>query len=176
MDPNCKELKLKSVSNTQLNLHSLTEEQKVALERQDSRTVSSFRSEKFDKEAKKHWDIFYKRNENRFFKDRHWTTREFWELCNTSDDGKESSQKILTEIGCGVGNFAFPLLEDKNCNLFIYACDFSPRAVDIVKSNSIYEEDKIGKIAINTGSCDPIFYSYEQKSIDFIKFSNERTN
>merc|ERR1719150_1338663 len=96
MDPNCKELKLKSVSNTQLNLHSLTEEQKVALERQDSRTVSSFRSEKFDKEAKKHWDIFYKRNENRFFKDRHWTTREFWELCDTSHD-MDCSSKVLAE-------------------------------------------------------------------------------
>lgn len=38
------------------------------------------------------------------------------------------------EVGCGVGNFIFPLLEaggDKS--VFIYACDFSKRAVQFVK-------------------------------------------
>ena len=143
------ESKIHSNSNNSFKIQDLTDEQKLALQRQDSRTVSSFRSEKFDKEAKKHWDIFYKRNENRFFKDRHWTTREFWELCDGSDCNEDKSNNILTEIGCGVGNFAFPLLEDVNCNLFIYACDFSPRAIDIVKSNELYSDDKIGKIAIS---------------------------
>jgi methyltransferase-like protein 6 len=123
----------------------LTPEQQAALERQDSRPVSTFRVNKFDQEAKKHWDIFYKRNETRFFKDRHWTTREFTELCNTSENDIEHSKKVLVEIGCGVGNFAFPLLEDESCNLFIYVCDFSPRAVDFVKSHSLYDENRIGK-------------------------------
>ena len=42
------------------------------------------------------------------------------------------SQKVLLEAGCGVGNTVFPLLEQ--CpSLFIYACDFSPRAVDLVQ-------------------------------------------
>ena len=123
----------------------LTPEQQAALQRQDSRPVPIFKANKFDQEAKKHWDIFYKRNETRFFKDRHWTTREFWELCNASDNDIEHSKKVLVEIGCGVGNFAFPLLEDERCNLFIYVCDFSPRAVDFVKSHSLYDENRIGK-------------------------------
>ena len=96
--------------------------------------------------SKKHWDIFYKRNENRFFKDRHWTTREFWELCLTPEEKGVKSKSVLVEIGCGVGNFAFPLLQDKNCELFIYACDFSPRAIDFVKSHDAYDEEKIGKL------------------------------
>ena len=122
----------------------LSSEQKEALARQDSRPVSTFRTNKFDKESKKHWDIFYKRNETRFFKDRHWTTREFLELCHPSSDNQISCKKVLVEIGCGVGNFAFPLVEEEKCNLFIYACDFSPRAVDFVKQHSLYDEDKIG--------------------------------
>ena len=40
--------------------------------------------------------------------------------------------KTIFEVGCGVGNFMFPLLEE-DANLFFYACDFSPRAVQFVK-------------------------------------------
>ena len=43
-------------------------------------------------------------------------------------------QKVLFEVGCGVGNFMFPLLEeDETRSLFIYACDFSQRAIQFVK-------------------------------------------
>lgn len=38
----------------------------------------------------------------------------------------------MLEAGCGVGNCIFPLLEE-DLNIFIYACDFSPRAVQFVK-------------------------------------------
>ena len=125
---------------------ALSSEQISALELQNLRPVSSFRSNKFEKESKKHWDIFYKRNETRFFKDRHWTIREFVEICQPqSSEEQNNSGKTLVEIGCGVGNFAFPLLEDEeNCgDLFIYACDFSPRAISLVKSHSLYNEDRI---------------------------------
>lgn len=47
----------------------------------DERTlVSDFKQLKLEREAQKNWDLFYKRNSTRFFKDRHWTTREFEEL------------------------------------------------------------------------------------------------
>lgn len=42
--------------------------------------VSDFKQMKLEKEAQKNWDLFYKRNTTNFFKDRHWTTREFEEL------------------------------------------------------------------------------------------------
>ena len=44
----------------------------------------------------------------------------------------ESQRLVLLEAGCGVGNCIFPLLEEDR-NIFIYACDFSQRAVDFVK-------------------------------------------
>ena len=76
----------------------------AALELQDSRKCDKFRAEKFQRETKRHWDLFYKRNETRFFKDRHWTTREFQELAN---DKEEGSDKVLLEVGCGVGKDNF---------------------------------------------------------------------
>ncbi len=48
---------------------------------QDIKLVSDFKQMKLEKEAQKNWDLFYKRNTTKFFKDRHWTTREFDELC-----------------------------------------------------------------------------------------------
>jgi len=42
--------------------------------------VTAFKSQKVETEAKKMWDLFYKRNSINFFKDRHWTFREFQEL------------------------------------------------------------------------------------------------
>lgn len=50
----------------------------------------------------------------------------------------EAQKLVMLEAGCGVGNCIFPLLEE-DLNIFIYACDFSPRAVQFVKvSANIY--------------------------------------
>ncbi|XP_031696070.1 tRNA N(3)-cytidine methyltransferase METTL6 [Anarrhichthys ocellatus] len=97
--------------------------------------VSDFKLMKLEKEAQKNWDLFYKRNTTNFFKDRHWTTREFEELKTCREF--ESQRLVLLEAGCGVGNCLFPLLEDDR-NIFVYACDFSPRAVEFVKLNPLY--------------------------------------
>ena len=58
----------------------LTEEELLLLQKQNERIVSEFKQEKLEKEACKSWDLFYKRNETNFYKDRHWTFREFYEL------------------------------------------------------------------------------------------------
>lgn len=102
-------------------------------------TISIFQQNKLEVEAKKNWDLFYKRNEGRFFKDRHWTKREFEEF--TKDiDVANNSKPILLEIGCGVGNFIFPLIEE-NTPYYIYACDFSVRAIELVKKHPLYKKD-----------------------------------
>ena len=45
---------------------------------------------------------------------------------------KTGEQRVLLEAGCGVGNLFYPLLEEIP-NLFVHACDFSPRAVQFLK-------------------------------------------
>ncbi|KAH0627284.1 hypothetical protein JD844_002807 [Phrynosoma platyrhinos] len=101
--------------------------------------VSDFKQQKLEKEAQRNWDLFYKRNSTNFFKDRHWTTREFEELraCREFEDQKLT----ILEAGCGVGNCLFPLLEE-DLNIFAYACDFSPRAVEYVKQNPLYDTQR----------------------------------
>lgn len=118
----------------------LTDEEKVRLEEQNKRMVTDFQARKLELEARKHWDLFYKRNETRFFKDRHWTTREFEELLAGDASGGSGSVKTMLEIGCGVGNLVFPLIEDGHRDYFIYACDLSPRAVELVKQHNLYDE------------------------------------
>lgn len=58
---------------------TLTDEEQGKLEK-DTNLVSDYKRNKLEKEAVKNWDLFYKRNSANFFKDRHWTTREFQEL------------------------------------------------------------------------------------------------
>ncbi|KAJ8354319.1 hypothetical protein SKAU_G00218860 [Synaphobranchus kaupii] len=112
----------------------LTNEELEKLQR-DQILVSHFKQQKLEKEAQKNWDLFYKRNTTKFFKDRHWTTREFEELkaCKKF----EAQKLVLLEAGCGVGNCIFPLLAE-DANIFVYACDFSPRAVEFVKENPLF--------------------------------------
>ncbi|ESO82096.1 hypothetical protein LOTGIDRAFT_223580 [Lottia gigantea] len=104
----------------------------------DTQLVTDFKQNKFEKEAQKNWDLFYKRNTTKFFKDRHWTTREFKELLN---DSTKNDQLVIFEVGCGVGNFMFPLLQE-DPSLYFYSCDFSQRAVDFVKENELYNKDR----------------------------------
>lgn len=120
----------------QARILSTEEEEKL---KRDQAMVSAFKQQKLEKEAQKNWDLFYKRNSTNFFKDRHWTTREFEELRSCRE--YEGQKLTLLEAGCGVGNCLFPLLEE-DLNLFAYACDFSPRAVDYVKQHPLYNAER----------------------------------
>ncbi|KAJ2010298.1 hypothetical protein H4218_000440 [Coemansia sp. IMI 209128] len=105
----------------------------------DNSLVPEFWQKKYKDEAGRNWDKFYHRNSTNFFKDRNWTDREFEEL--RPGHAFSEQNPVLLEIGCGVGNFVWPILR-RNPDIFVYACDFSTRAVGFVKANESYSEDR----------------------------------
>lgn len=104
--------------------------------------LSEFERNKLEKDAKKNWDLFYKRNGIKFFKNRHWTRREFAELSS----GHQSIRYLL-EVGCGCGDFVLPLLEEAGEKLYIYCCDISENAIALLKSREIYAKSHPDKLS-----------------------------
>ncbi|KAL2295124.1 hypothetical protein Nmel_018277 [Mimus melanotis] len=67
------------------------------------------------------------------------------ELSQSDGDypGSAASYRIL-EVGCGAGNTVFPILQTNNSDpgLFVYCCDFSTTAVDLVQNNAEYDTSR----------------------------------
>ncbi|XP_059056553.1 tRNA N(3)-methylcytidine methyltransferase METTL6 [Achroia grisella] len=142
-------------------LKQLTDDERNRLESQNNRLIPEAKAAKLEREARRHWDIFYKRNETKFFRDRHWTTREFQELINFDPE----QRIVYLELGCGVGNMVFPLVEEAFSNFYFYACDFSPRAVEFVKSNKLYNESKMKAFTADL-TTDDLFDNISEGSVD----------
>ncbi|PUZ42895.1 hypothetical protein GQ55_9G618500 [Panicum hallii var. hallii] len=102
------------------------------------RLVTPFWKEKYERDARRYWDIFYKRHEDKFFKDRHYLDKEWGEYF----EGQDREKMVLLEVGCGAGNTIFPLLSTYP-DIFVHACDFSPRAVDLVKKHKDFRPDQL---------------------------------
>lgn len=88
--------------------------------------MDGFTQQRLLRDTRRNWDLFYKRHATRFFKDRHWTSRE-WPLLETTVS--------LLELGCGVGNLVAPLKQARP-NFEIYCCDLSPRAVEFASKHA----------------------------------------
>ncbi|XP_059990429.1 tRNA N(3)-methylcytidine methyltransferase METTL2A isoform X2 [Lagenorhynchus albirostris] len=64
------------------------------------------------------------------------------EICADEFPGSSATYRIL-EVGCGVGNTVFPILQTNNDpRLFVYCCDFSSTAVELVQTNSAYDPSR----------------------------------
>lgn len=66
-----------------------------------------------------------------------------------------------------MGNFVFPALAE-NPNLFIFACDFSKRAVDMVKENEQYDESRCKAFVCDLTN-DDLTENIEPESLDLVR-------
>lgn len=120
---------------------------------QRAHPVSAFDAARFNAEPARWWNRFYTNNTANFFKDRKWLRQEFPVLTELTaaeqeeEDEEEEEQKprettaSILEVGAGAGNTAFPLLKaNRNPGLMIHACDFSAKAVDLLRASPEYDE------------------------------------
>ncbi|XP_051894617.1 tRNA N(3)-methylcytidine methyltransferase METTL2 [Pristis pectinata] len=89
------------------------------------------------------------------------------QLPDTSYTETSTTFNIL-EVGCGVGNTVFPILQTNNDpGLFVYCCDFSSTAVELVKLNSGYDNSRC--FAFVHDLCDTeASYPMPDQSLDII--------
>ena len=116
----------------------------------DQSQVKPFFREKFERESTKMWNTFYRENGDRFFKDRHYLDSEFPVLLTPGI--------TVLEVGCGVGNAAFPLFE-RNPGISLQAVDFAPTAIDILRGNDLYARNRIEAAVCDITTQVPAFFT-----------------
>ncbi|KAH0691061.1 hypothetical protein KY285_018264 [Solanum tuberosum] len=101
--------------------------------------------------SQQYWDKFYKLHKNKFFKDRHYLEKDWGRYFD--DEIESSNGKVVLEVGCGAGNTIFPLIAAFP-KLYVHACDFSAKAVTLVKSHANYSSEKINVFVCDAANDD----------------------
>ncbi|XP_015689710.1 uncharacterized protein LOC102722747 isoform X2 [Oryza brachyantha] len=73
---------------------------------------------------------------------------------------------VILEVGCGAGNTIFPLISTYP-DIFAHACDFSPRAVDLVKKHKDYRPDRVNAFVCDITS-DQLTENVQPSSADVV--------
>ena len=117
-----------------------TEFAELQYAKQREAPVSEFDRKRFNDDPAKWWNRFYGSNSANFFKNRKWLQQEFPVLNEVTKQG--AGKKVLLEVGAGAGNTAFPILkENENEELRVHACDFSKKAVEVMRKSENYKEE-----------------------------------
>ncbi|QSS66724.1 actin filament binding protein [Histoplasma capsulatum] len=107
--------------------------------RQKESPVSEEARDKYNANPSKFWNLFYKHNASNFFKNRKWLHQEFPILTEVSK--ADAGPQVILEVGAGAGNSAFPILaNNKNEQLRLHACDYSKKAVEVIRKAEHYDE------------------------------------
>ncbi|TID27814.1 actin binding protein [Venturia nashicola] len=116
-------------------------------QKQRENPVNEADKKKYNDYPERFWNKFYTNNTSNFFKNRKWLHQEFPILSALTQI--DSPPTLILETGAGAGNTAFPILAlNKNPRMKIHACDFSKKAVEVIKSNPAYgSEENTGTIA-----------------------------
>ncbi|KAF2863596.1 methyltransferase [Piedraia hortae CBS 480.64] len=98
--------------------------------------------DRYNARPEKWWDEFYARNNAAFFKDRKWLIQEFPLLEQVT--AEDYGPCVVLEVGAGAGNTAFPLFaQNKNKDLCLHACDYSAKAIEVIRSAKEYQDQSI---------------------------------
>lgn len=101
-----------------------------------------------------------------------------------SDETPMPEKRVIFEIGCGVGNTIFPILEySKDPDLYVYGCDFSSTAVSIMQENKAYDSKRCNAFVLDAtaeqwdlpfeeGTVDIVILIFVLSSINPTKMSN----
>ncbi|XP_067643938.1 tRNA N(3)-methylcytidine methyltransferase Mettl2 isoform X2 [Eurosta solidaginis] len=148
------------------------EEQEVnaqeAVAKNSAEKMNAEDQEKFQSDADKFWDLFYGVHTNRFFKDRHWLFTEFSELAPPTDLTDEQKPRYIFELGCGVGNTILPILKySQEPGLKVYGCDFSARAIDILRSSPEFDDERC-EVFVMDATLEEWPVPFEENSLDII--------
>lgn len=112
------------------------------ISKQRADPVSDFDRTRFNAQPEKWWNTFYKNNKTNFFKNRKWLAQEFPVLSQLG--APDAPAATVLEVGAGAGNSAFPILQSSsNPRLKIHACDFSKKAVELIRAHELYDPAKI---------------------------------
>lgn len=141
------------------------QEAKLQVDRNAEEKLSEDKRQHYEAEAHNYWNKFYEIHENRFFKDRNWLFTELPDLANLKD-----GSKALLEIGCGSGSTVYPLLQAiTNDEFRLYCCDFSTKAVDLVKSHPDFDSKRCCPFVCNVTNPDDWAKSpLSPDSLDFV--------
>ena len=96
-------------------------------------------------------------------------TVEFPEIFKLIEQHPMDSEPFnFMEIGCGSGSTVFPLMnETRDLNIKVFACDYSTVAVDLVKNNSLYNQERCKAFVYDITSTEPVA-DVQEGTIDVI--------
>jgi tRNAThr (cytosine32-N3)-methyltransferase len=121
------------------------------------------------------WNKFYHRHNNNFFKDRRWLNHEIGPIIDEMKTANITNTVHIMEVGCGVGNSVFPLLESR-LDVNFTAFDFSTRAVSLLQKDVRYDSERVNSFVFDVsgspnsvaGSGAPLTEHVAPASVDIV--------